>query len=81
VSRSYVHNLFSIDDTDVTDMNYIAKENDVKDTVYDFMKFCDFIEREKPFATSKGDLSTKACYEVNKLLRYPQTDAKTTDRM
>lgn len=62
-------------------MNCIAKENDVRDTVYDFFKFCDFIDSEKPFATAKGDLSTKACYEVNKLLRYSQADAKTTDRM
>jgi len=62
-------------------MNYIANENDVRDTVYDFLKFCDFIESEKPFATQKGDLSVKACYELNKLLHYPEANAKTTDRM
>ena len=62
-------------------MNYTAEENDVRNTVDDFIKFCNYIETEKPFATPKGDLSTKACYDVNKLLRYPQTDAKTTDRL
>ena len=57
VSRSYVHNLFSIDDTDVTDMNYIAKENDVKDTVYDFMKFCSYsYYPQKVLAEFKDDV-------------------------
>lgn len=62
-------------------MNYVVKENDVKDTVCDFMKFCAFIETEQPFATQKGDLSVKGCYQLNKLLHYPETNAKTTDRM
>ncbi len=62
-------------------MNYIINEIDVKNTVDDFIEFCNFIEREKPLATAKGDLSTKACYEINKVLRYSQNDAKTTDRM
>ncbi|MCL2814581.1 MAG: plasmid pRiA4b ORF-3 family protein [Oscillospiraceae bacterium] len=62
-------------------MYYIAEEKDVKDTVVDFMRFCDFIETAKPFATQKGDLSVKACYEVNKLLRYPEQNAKDTARM
>ena len=59
-------------------MCYIAEESDVNNTVLDFMKFCDFIETEKPFATQKGDLGVKACYEVNKLLRYPDKNAKPT---
>ena len=62
-------------------MCYIAEEKDVKDAVADFIKFCDFIETEKPFATQKGDLGVKGCYEVNKLLRYSEKNAKATDRM
>jgi len=62
-------------------MNYTAEEKDVQGTVLDFIKFCDFIEAEKPLATQKGDLGTKACYEINKLLRYTEKNAKTTDRM
>ncbi|MDR2855286.1 MAG: plasmid pRiA4b ORF-3 family protein [Methanomicrobiales archaeon] len=62
-------------------MRYIAKENDLGVSIYEFIKFCDFIEHEKPFATPKGALSTKACYEVNKLLQYPKAGAKKTDRM
>jgi hypothetical protein len=62
-------------------MNYTASEADVKDSVNDLIVFCDYIERKKPPATAKGDLSTKACYEINTLLRYPQNDVKTTDRM
>jgi len=62
-------------------MDYIAKESDVLGTVNDFVRFCDFIENKKPFATTKGVLSVKACYELNSLLRYPAQNAKTTDRM
>lgn len=62
-------------------MGYIAEENDIRDTVLDFITFCDFVETKKPFATQKGDLSTKACFEVNQLLRYPAKNAKHTDRI
>lgn len=62
-------------------MSLIIRETDVKDAVDDFICFCNFIEREKPLATAKGDLSTKACYRVNKLLRYSKSDVKTTERM
>lgn len=62
-------------------MGYIAEENDIKDAVLDFMKFCDFIETKRPFATQKGDLSVKACYDINQLLRYPVKNAKHTNRM
>ena len=61
--------------------NYIANENDVENTVCDFIKFCDFVENEKPYATEKGDLSVKACCELNKRLRHPEPHAKATDRM
>jgi len=61
--------------------NYIANENDVENTVCDFIKFCDFVENEKPYATEKGDLSVKACCELNKRLCHPEPYAKATDRM
>lgn len=41
-------------------MNHTVKETEVKDIAEDFIRFCDYIEREKPLATAKGDLSTKA---------------------
>jgi hypothetical protein len=62
-------------------MNYTAKEADVKETVDDFIKFCDYIELENPLATAKGDLSSKACYEVNTLLLYRENDTKPSDRI
>ena len=62
-------------------MCYTTEEKDVKYTVLDFIKFCDFIEAAKPFATQKGDLGVKACFEINKLLRYSEKNAKNTDRM
>ena len=62
-------------------MNYIANESDVLATVNDFLVFCDFLEQTKPFATQKGDLSTKGCYEVNKLLNFKRENPKQIDRM
>ena len=56
-------------------------ESGIDDAVLDFMEFCNFIETARPFATQKGDLSTKGCFEVNKFLRHSKTDAKQTDRL
>ena len=46
-------------------MCYLVRKSDVKATVDDFKVFCDFVERARPFATQKGDLSTRACFDVN----------------
>ena len=62
-------------------MDYNISEKDVSATVSDFLVFCDFIEATKPSATAKGDLSTKGCYEVNKILSIKRENAKLTDRM
>jgi hypothetical protein len=62
-------------------MKYIAEESDIKETVFEFIKFCEFIETKKPHATPKGDLSVKACYEINQILRYPEKNVKSTDRI
>jgi len=62
-------------------MPYIAKESDVQATVSDFGTFCDYIERETPLATKKGDLSIKACFKCNQILRNQRKGAKDTDRM
>ena len=62
-------------------MQYIANESDMTGVVGDFIKFCEYVENTKPFATQKGDLSTKGYYEANRLLRHGRKDAKQTDRI
>ena len=62
-------------------MQYIANESDMSLVVGDFIKFCEYVKDTKPFATQKGDLSTKGCYEANRLLRHARKDAKQTDRI
>ncbi|MCL1883155.1 MAG: plasmid pRiA4b ORF-3 family protein [Defluviitaleaceae bacterium] len=58
-----------------------ASEPDVKNTVQEFITFCEYIESEKPFATPKGDLATKGCYAINQLLTRGKKDAKPTNRL
>jgi hypothetical protein len=62
-------------------MPYQAKENDILSTVRDVETMCEYIHTNKPLLTQKGDLSTKACFELNGLMTHPKADAKRTDRM
>ena len=62
-------------------MEYQANENDILSTLHDFETMCQYIFTNKPFLTKKGDLSTKACFELNDLITYPKKGAKKTDRM
>lgn len=62
-------------------MQYRANENDLLPTVRDFETMCDYIHTGRPLLTQKGDLSTKACFELNDLMTHPKRGAKKTDRM
>ena len=62
-------------------MRYQANENDILSTVRDFETMCEYIYAGRPLLTQKGDLSTKACFELNDLMAHPKHGAKKTDRM
>jgi len=62
-------------------MRYRATESDILLTVRDFETMCKCIDTNKPLLTQKGDLSTKACFELNDLMAHPKHGAKKTDRM
>lgn len=62
-------------------MRYQTNESDILSTVRDFETMCEYIQVSKPLLTQKGDLSTKACFELNSRMTYPRSDAKKTDRL
>lgn len=53
-------------------MEHIAKEKDVIKTVRDFEIICEYINKNKPIATKKGDLPTKACFELKFVMYAPK---------
>jgi len=62
-------------------MRYQANEGDILLAVRDFETMCEYIHANKPPLTQKGDLPTKACFELNGLMAHPKSGAKKTDRM
>ena len=62
-------------------MIFQANIKDISSTVKDFEVLCSYIAENKPLLTAKGDLGTKACFELNTHMAYPESGAKKTDWM